>query len=110
MQRGTLLDYIERSSYDAARDRNGLVSLEAPSPTLSDDDCQLCGVANGLLYLHLQKIIHGDVKAVRSSAFALQLSSILTATARQIYLSTKKESRGWPTSDWSSSVKRLLDV
>jgi serine/threonine protein kinase len=68
MSRGTLKDYINSKDYDPDHDILRLVRL----CTLMDMSSfilhrQLIESAEGLSYLHSQKVVHGDVKDVRPS-------------------------------------------
>ena len=66
MVNGTINDFV-RAHPDV--DRFGLVSFHSKSrcPLFVDHHVilQLSGVARGLIYIHSQGIIHGDLKGVR---------------------------------------------
>ena len=62
MSGGDLLAYI-KAHPDA--DRLGLVGVLFVDSTYANPCYQLSDVANGLHYLHLSNVIHGDLKGVR---------------------------------------------
>jgi serine/threonine protein kinase len=79
MPRGTLREYVASDDYIPSRDLHRVVchfqaDLSALGLTLRC--AQLSEAAEGLVYLHLQKFVHGDLNQVRVS-FALLNATVL---------------------------------
>jgi son of sevenless-like protein len=65
MRRGTLMQYIISTDYDASLERDKLVGAFQPFCLLHvKNEFQLLDVALGLEYLHSQKTVHGDLHGV----------------------------------------------
>jgi serine/threonine protein kinase len=71
MANGMLANYVSSDHYSPDKDCNRLVSnslvldrLALRSECL--DRTQLCEISCGLVYLHSQKVVHGDIHAVRA--------------------------------------------
>jgi serine/threonine protein kinase len=67
MENGLLKEYIQRSSYNAKQEIPRLVSVRTPrydEHTEQHARKQLYGIAQGITYLHLLMITHGDIKHV----------------------------------------------
>jgi serine/threonine protein kinase len=100
MANGTLANYVSSDHYSLDKDCNRLVSnslvldrLALRSECL--DRTQLCEISCGLLYLHSQKVVHGDIHAVRALD-TLVLRTLTNLRSRPTFSSTSKVALRWP--------------
>jgi serine/threonine protein kinase len=66
MEEGTLLDFFQHHPGEV---RTAYVSTNTTRLRASKTDyCQILGTIRGLAFIHSLGVVHGDIKAVRSSS------------------------------------------
>jgi serine/threonine protein kinase len=73
MRRGTLKNFISSTDYNASKDLDRIVCDTFDNASFAHAHTQLLEAAEGLEYLHAQKVIHGDLKDVSQAYIEITL-------------------------------------